>query len=459
MTERSAFVLHVRPDKLDEYVKAHAEVWPELLEALTDAGIRNYSIFRAGTDVFGYFEADDSAAAQAYMEAQPVNSRWQDHMAELLQERVPDAGAPTLEEIFRLDGSPASSRGRAATRRPDTAIDEKSKLDADGYLVGLDDKIREHIRTSRSVDELIRELSWPEKRAVLLGVDHVRYLEYAERPRVPYDDFVVSPNAQDLRVRVYNARGHEQLPCIVRVHGGGFMFGSIDNATSRDWCADVAFRVGAVVVDVEYRLAPEHTFPTAPEDVYQAYTWVTEQAQALRIDASRIAVSGESAGGNLAAVVSMMVRDRGGLRPLFQLLEVPVVDQLHEPTYRSIRECGIGAGLTVDGLRELSRIYMADARDWRHPYASPILGDLRDLPATHLMLAEFDPLRDPGLDFGEKLAAAGVATTWSVHPGQWHGTGVMDPSFRPAAAWRNEVIDTLRAALVKDRGLNLRAQL
>ena len=103
MTERSAFVLRIRPDKIDEYVEAHRSVWPELLDALRRAGIRNYSIFRNGNEVFGYFESDDLAAAGAYMADQPVNARWQDAMAGLLEERVPDAGPPALEEVFRLD--------------------------------------------------------------------------------------------------------------------------------------------------------------------------------------------------------------------------------------------------------------------------------------------------------------------------------------------------------------------
>jgi L-rhamnose mutarotase len=103
MTQRSAFVLRIRPDRVDEYVAAHARVWPELLQALRDAGIRNYTIFRDGNRVFGYFEADDLAAAGAYLEQQDVSTRWQDAMAELLEERVPDAGPPALEEIFRLD--------------------------------------------------------------------------------------------------------------------------------------------------------------------------------------------------------------------------------------------------------------------------------------------------------------------------------------------------------------------
>ncbi len=102
MTQRSAFVLRVLPDRVEEYVQAHREVWPEMLEALSSAGIRNYTIFRAGNEMFGYFEADDLAAAERYLSQQEVCTRWQDRMAELLEERVPDGGPPALEEIFRL---------------------------------------------------------------------------------------------------------------------------------------------------------------------------------------------------------------------------------------------------------------------------------------------------------------------------------------------------------------------
>ncbi len=103
MTERSAFVLRVRSDKLEEYIQAHREVWPEMLDAIRASGIRNYTIFREGNQMFGYFEADDLAAAGRYLVTQDASARWQDAMAELLEERVPDAGPPRLEEIFRLD--------------------------------------------------------------------------------------------------------------------------------------------------------------------------------------------------------------------------------------------------------------------------------------------------------------------------------------------------------------------
>ena len=103
MSQRSAFVLHVRPERIDDYVEAHRDVWPEMIEALRSAGIRNYSIFRDGSQVFGYFEAEDLEAAAHFLAEQPVCTRWQDAMAELLEEPVPDAGPPPLEQIFRLD--------------------------------------------------------------------------------------------------------------------------------------------------------------------------------------------------------------------------------------------------------------------------------------------------------------------------------------------------------------------
>jgi L-rhamnose mutarotase len=100
---RRGFVLRVKPDKVEEYVEAHRQVWPEMLEALRGAGIRNYTIFRAGDEMFGYFEADDLDRAERYLAAGEVSARWQDTMAELLEGRVPDGGPPPLEEVFRLE--------------------------------------------------------------------------------------------------------------------------------------------------------------------------------------------------------------------------------------------------------------------------------------------------------------------------------------------------------------------
>ncbi|MDP9262590.1 MAG: L-rhamnose mutarotase [Actinomycetota bacterium] len=103
MTQRSAFIIRVRPERIEEYVHAHRHVWPEMLDALRSAGIRNYTIFRHGNQMFGYFEGDDLEAAARYLAEQEVSDRWQDAMAELLEQRVPDSGPPPLEEVFRLD--------------------------------------------------------------------------------------------------------------------------------------------------------------------------------------------------------------------------------------------------------------------------------------------------------------------------------------------------------------------
>ena len=103
MTQRTAFVLHVQPDKIDQYIRAHEAVWPEMLDALRSAGIRNYTIFRDGNRMFGYFEADDLDATGRHLAQQHVSARWQDAMAQFLEERVPDRGPPALEEVFRLD--------------------------------------------------------------------------------------------------------------------------------------------------------------------------------------------------------------------------------------------------------------------------------------------------------------------------------------------------------------------
>jgi L-rhamnose mutarotase len=103
MAQRSAFVLHVKPERIEEYVQAHRSVWPEMLDALKRAGVRNYTIFRDGNRIFGYFETDDLGATERYLAEQEVSTRWQDSMADLLEQRVPDAGPPALPEIFRLD--------------------------------------------------------------------------------------------------------------------------------------------------------------------------------------------------------------------------------------------------------------------------------------------------------------------------------------------------------------------
>jgi acetyl esterase/lipase len=229
-----------------------------------------------------------------------------------------------------------------------------------------------------------------------------------------------------IRVRIYTPRGTGPFPAVVHLHGGGFALFSIDWSVSVDWCRDVCARVGAVVVDVDYRLAPEHPFPTGFEDCYSALSWMAENAAELGIDASRLAVGGESAGGGLSAAVALAARDRGGPALAFQLLLYPVLDD----------------SLTTHSVQTMTDAPMFDARNsvlmWEHylgpvaergavsPYAAPARAagterGLAGLPPAYILACEHDPLRDEELAYAAELALAGVPVELHLVPGTFHG--------------------------------------
>jgi len=233
----------------------------------------------------------------------------------------------------------------------------------------------------------------------------------------------------------------------VYFHGGAFAFGSIDQAFYDYKCREICRRCHCVVVNVGYRLAPEHQFPAAPEDSFAALKFIAEQAVELGINAANIAIGGDSAGGNVAAVVALMARDRGGPPLVLQILEVPVTDLANLETYPSWTQFGDGYGLNND-VGELMQTSYFERPDYaRHPYASPILAeDLTRLPAAHVMTAEFDILRDSGEAYGKRLQDAGVRATIRRHEGHIHGSSVLYRRWEPARAWMDEIIDTTNVA-------------
>lgn len=247
----------------------------------------------------------------------------------------------------------------------------------------------------------------------------------------------------EITVRIYTPFGAGPFPAHLYMHGGGFWIGTLgqfDNGC-RFLCAGSA----CVVVSVDYRLAPEHKFPTAPEDCYAALLWTVAHAAGLRIDPTRLSVGGASAGGNLAAVVSLMARDRGGPSIVFQLLEIPVTDlTMSQP---SIIENGEGYMLTRAAMEQCRDFYLADPADASHPYASPLLApDLSGLPPAMVVTAEFDPLRDEGEAYGRRLQQAGVSTTIRRMDGHIHGSAFLTKLLPSARAYREESIAALRAA-------------
>jgi acetyl esterase len=219
-------------------------------------------------------------------------------------------------------------------------------------------------------------------------------------------------------VRVYRPAsvGDGPAPAVVWFHGGGFVLGTLDSHDQI--CRLLADGAGVVVVAVDYRLAPEHTFPAAADDAAAAVRAVVEQAGALGIDPGRVAVAGDSAGGNLAAVSARRCR---GLVS-FQLLVYPVCDLTHTgDRYPSFRDNAEGYVLTADTMAFFDDSYAPDPADRTHPDASPLLApDLAGLAPALVLTAEFDPLRDEGEAYAARLADAGVPVTLSRYGGAIH---------------------------------------
>ena len=255
-----------------------------------------------------------------------------------------------------------------------------------------------------------------------------------------------------IRARAYVPDTPAPRPAVIHLHGGAWILGSIDWPTFAAEAREVALRTGALVLAVEYSLAPEARFPVAVEECYGALCWLAEHAEELGVDPSRIAVWGDSAGGNLAAAVCLMSRDRGGPQAIAQILEIPTPDHASFESYPSAAEFGSGYGLDVAGMIHGRAFYFQNADDVRHPYASPMLAeDLSGLPPAHILTAEFDPLRDNGEAYGRRLADAGVPTTLTRMQGHIHGSAVLlHPRWEGAREWRDQLVDAIGATLAAE---------
>jgi acetyl esterase len=269
-------------------------------------------------------------------------------------------------------------------------------------------------------------------RAAAEAVDHV-------------DDLTIpGPGGHEIPLRVYRPRDDHPLPIVVWFHGGGWTIGSIE--THDMTCRSLANGVGCVVVSVDYRLAPEHKFPAAVEDALAATQWVADHATEVGGDPARVAVAGDSAGGNLAAVVSLLARDAGGPDLVFQLLVYPVTD--HEFESASMVENATGYYLERVSMRWFCHEYLndeSDGADWRFsPVRAP---DLTRLPPAFVLTAEFDPLRDQGERYARELEAAGTAVELRRYDGVFHGFFGMRDFMEPAQEAFDDVTKALRAAL------------
>lgn len=244
--------------------------------------------------------------------------------------------------------------------------------------------------------------------------------------------------------RLYRSQADALLrPALVYFHGGGFVQGDLD--THNALCAKLAKWSGCVVIAVDYRLAPEHAFPAGVDDCITAYEDIVERAAELGIDASRIGVGGDSAGGCFAAVVAQQMRDTGGPVPRFQVLIYPVTDGHVNST--SVNELANAYILPKARMIWYRDMYAGDFRDFDNPKFSPLLADdFSGLPASYIVTGGFDPLVDDGADYAEELQGAGVPTVHRHFPGQVHAfvnlTKVVPEgtqALREIAAWMREI--------------------
>jgi acetyl esterase len=236
-------------------------------------------------------------------------------------------------------------------------------------------------------------------------------------PVAAVQDHRIPVDGGSIDVRVYRPAASEPLPLLVYAHGGGFVFCDLDSHDGL--CRNLANLIPAAVVSVAYRLAPEHRWPTAAEDVYAATRWAVDHAAELGSDSSRVAVGGDSAGGNLAAVTALMARDRGGPSLAAQLLLYPVIAADFDN--ESYRLFGQGFYNPRAALQWYWDQYVPVPSDRENPYASPLQGNLTGLPPAVVVLAGHDPLRDEGIAFADALESASVSTTRYFFDGGIHG--------------------------------------
>jgi len=246
------------------------------------------------------------------------------------------------------------------------------------------------------------------------------------------DEAVQTPDGP-VKLRLYRpaAALEAGAPAVLYMHGGGFMKGDLDSSDTIAW--GFAQQANAVVVSVDYRLTPEHPYPAAVNDCWASLTWLAANAERLGVDASRIGVAGDSAGGNLAAVMCLKARDAGGPNIACAALVYPGTGL--DQTYPSYREFADGQGLSLAGTRAYRDMYLPGNRDTDDPYARPVMAkDLSGLPPTWVHSAACDPIRDDGRVFAAKLAEAGVNVAYREAKGMVHG--FMRARFKGAAARR-----------------------
>jgi acetyl esterase len=254
-------------------------------------------------------------------------------------------------------------------------------------------------------------------------------------------DTVIAGPGGDIPIRIYRP-STGTLPVVVFFHGGGWVIGDLESHDHL--CRVLAKKAECVVVAVDYRLAPEAKFPAAVDDAWTAVEWVTANSDEIDVDARRLAVAGDSAGGNLAAVVSVMAKDSEHVEIIHQALIYPVTDADCERP--SMTDNAEGYFLTAEAMDWFHDHYAAADTDRSDPLYSPINADLTGVAPAVIVTAEFDPLRDQGNAYAIALTDAGVSVDHVEYGGMFHGFVSMDAAIDVAAEAQDQVAAALKAA-------------
>lgn len=257
-------------------------------------------------------------------------------------------------------------------------------------------------------------------------------------------DLNIPGPAGHIPARLYRPQGQVPLPLLVYFHGGGFVLGDIDSHDNL--CRALANALPALVLSVDYRLAPENKYPAAADDAYSATCWAAENARELGADSARLLIGGDSAGGNLAAVTCLRARDQRGPAIAHQLLLYPVCD--NDLTRNSYQRIGTGYFLDAEMMGWFWKQYLNSPAEAKQPFACPLKADtLEGLPSATVVTGEFDPLCDEGEAYAARLAEAGVSTRHLHVPGAIHGflsfIGMVGLSDRTLSAAVSAVNDSL----------------
>lgn len=325
--------------------------------------------------------------------------------------------------------------------------DDKPRAAVPGYFttvpatesVALDPKIRADLDAAKT--PAFADLTPAEARAAF--DKRTAAVPRLDEPVARVEDRTIAGPGGKLPLRVYTPKGQGPFPILLYFHGGGWVLGNLD--TVDDLCRSLCARAGALVVSVDYRLAPEHKFPAAQEDCYAVLKWCNEHAGEIGGDGKRLAVAGDSAGGNLAAATALATRDKNGPAVALQVLIYPALNTNLDTA--SYHECATGFGLSRAAMAYFWKSYLPKPEDGANPYAAPLVAkELKGVAPALILTANYDVLRDDGEAYAARLKQAGVPVKCTRYLSMNHGFIRYGSIHEPAKRGLQEIADGLKKA-------------